>query len=454
MLKQIKNKITTFFSEGNERTLRAKKNIAFSFVLRGVGVVISFLLVPITINYLNPEEYGIWLTLSSILGWIYFFDIGLGNGLRNKLSEALARNDKALGKKYVSTTFVLLAIIMLAFYLIFLALNSFLDWNRILNVGNLQGVDLGLIVMVVFAFFCLRFVFQTVGFVLLADQKPAINDLVTVIGSLLSLIIIYLLTIFTEGSLLYVAIVFSAMPFLVLFLAFFILFMGKYKALRPSFSAVDFKHTKDLVGLGLQFFIIQIAVCIVIYSSTNIIIAHLFGAESVTVYNIAFRYFNIVTMAYLIILSPFWSATTDAFVRKDIEWIKSSIKKLLLIFSLTVIGTTVMVFFSSAFYFFWIGDAVKIPLMVSVAVAIYTTLFNLSNTFIYIINGIGKIRLQLYTTVTVAILYVPLAIFMGNHWGIVGVVIASCIALLPTTILMPIQCVKIYKNTAKGIWFK
>ena len=453
-LLEVISKSTPFFSQGSERTLRLKKNVALSLVLKCASVLISFLLVPITIDYLNPNEYGIWLTLSSILGWINFFDIGLGNGLRNRLGEALALNSKELGKKYVSTTFVLLSLLMLLFYIIFLGVNPFLDWNRILNVGSLQGASLGFMVAIVFAFFCLQFIFKIVSFVLLADQKPAMNDLITVAGSFLSLILIYLLTVFTSGSLFFVSVIFSAMPFTALLVAFFILFKGKYKELSPSFSAVDFKYSRDLIGLGLQFFIIQIAACVVIYSSTNIIISQLLGNENVTVYNIAYRYFNAATMVYMIILSPFWNASTEAFVKKDFRWIKSAVKKLMLVFSLATAGTILMILFSNTFYLLWIGDAVKIPLMLSIVVAVYTTLFNWQATFIYIINGTGKIKLQLYTTVVVAMLYVPMTVFMGNRWGVIGIVAASCISLLPTTILMPIQCVKIYSSKAKGIWFK
>ena len=422
-------------------------------MLKCVSVLISFLLVPITIKYLNPNEYGIWLTLSSILGWINYFDIGLGNGLRNKLGEALALNNMELGKKYVSTTFVLLSLLILLFYIVFLVVNRFLSWNKILNVGNLQELNLSFMVAIVFTFFCLQFIFKIIGFVLLADQKPAINDLITTIGNFLSLIIIYLLTIFTSGSLFFVSVTFSAMPFIALFIAFFVLFKGKYKELSPSFSTVDFKYTKDLIGLGLQFFIIQ-AACVVIFSSTNIIISQLLGNENVTMYNIAYRYFNAITMVYIIILTPFWNASTEAFVKNDLKWIKSSVKKLLLVFYLTVIGTMLLILFSDIFYLLWIGNVVKIPLMLSAIVAVYTTLFNWQNTFIYIINGTGKIKLQLYTIVLEAILYVPMAVFMGNCWGVVGIITASCIGLLPTAVLMPIQCVKIYNNKAKGFWFK
>lgn len=113
-----------------------------------------------------------------------------------------------------------------------------------------------------------------------------------------------------------------------------------------------------------------------------------------------------------------------------------------------------MLLFSNIFYKFWVGDSIQIPFSLSIVVALYVALFNWSNTFIYFVNGIGKIRLQLYTTVIVAVFYIPFAVYLGKTMGINGVVLASAISLIPTSILMPIQCVKLYKDKATGIWNK
>lgn len=78
---------------GDERSVLVKKNIAGSVLIKGWSCVVQFLLVPVTLKCLNQYEYGIWLTISSILLWVDQFDIGLGNGLRNKLAEAIARNE-------------------------------------------------------------------------------------------------------------------------------------------------------------------------------------------------------------------------------------------------------------------------------------------------------------------------------------------------------------------------
>ena len=96
--------LKSFFS-GNTRTIKVKQNILVSFLVKCCSIIISLLLVPLTLNYLNSYEYGIWLTLSSILIWVNYFDMGLANGLRNKLAEALAIGDIQKGRIYVKCRF-------------------------------------------------------------------------------------------------------------------------------------------------------------------------------------------------------------------------------------------------------------------------------------------------------------------------------------------------------------
>ena len=65
--------------------LQYKKNTLYTCLLKILSVVTSFIIVPITIDFVNAENYGIWLTLSSMVTWISFFDLGLTNGLRLSL---------------------------------------------------------------------------------------------------------------------------------------------------------------------------------------------------------------------------------------------------------------------------------------------------------------------------------------------------------------------------------
>ena len=91
----------------NERNRMLRNNILFSGILKAIALLTSLIIVPITINYLDDEVYGIWLTISSMLFWINTFDIGLGNGMRNYLTKAVSTKNFEMGRVYVSTTFIL-----------------------------------------------------------------------------------------------------------------------------------------------------------------------------------------------------------------------------------------------------------------------------------------------------------------------------------------------------------
>ena len=65
--------VSNLLNKGHDRSIKAKKNIVASVFIKGTGMAVSLLLVPLTIKYINVSQYGIWLTLSSIVGWFSFF---------------------------------------------------------------------------------------------------------------------------------------------------------------------------------------------------------------------------------------------------------------------------------------------------------------------------------------------------------------------------------------------
>ena len=94
--------------KSDDRSRLIRRNILFSFLIKGWSGVIQLLLVPVTLFCLGNYENGIWMTISSILLWVDSLDIGIGNGLRNKLSEQIANNDYEKARESVSSAFFML----------------------------------------------------------------------------------------------------------------------------------------------------------------------------------------------------------------------------------------------------------------------------------------------------------------------------------------------------------
>jgi O-antigen/teichoic acid export membrane protein len=440
-------------TSGHERSVKAKKNIMASFIIKGITVAISLLLVPLTITYINPTRYGIWLTLSSIIGWFAFFDIGFGNGLRNKFAESIALGEHEKARIYVSTTYAVLSIIIAAVLLIFFCINPFLNWSKILNSPSGMAGELGLLALIVFVFFCMRLELQLLVTVLSANQQPARASLFDLLGSLFSLVVIFILTKTTSGNLVYLGIVLGFSPVAVLIASSTWYYTHEYKRYAPSFSYVKFSYARNLMSLGVKFFLLQVA-GVILYETTNIIIARLFGPAQVTPYNISYKYFSIITMLMGIMMIPFWSAYTEAWIKNDIGWIKNSLKKLKLLWALLSILTIIMLVFANLFFRLWVGKEIKVPISISVILAVYVIMNAWTTRYTLFLNGAGKIKLQLYLSIMGMVLNIPMAVYLGKKIGIAGVLLSTVILCFINVVVQPVQTSKLLNKSAKGIWNK
>lgn len=444
----------SFFTKGSERTLLAKKNIAASFLLKLVNISTTLYIVPLTINYVNPTRYGIWLTISSIISWMSYFDLGFVHGFRNKFAEAKANENWSLAQSYVSTTYAIMTLIFSAVLLFALLINYFINWSNAINVPEVYNKELQLVFAILAIFFCINTVATVTTTMLTADQKPALAALIQTSGQVLSLIIIFVLTRTTGGSIVYLAFAFSGVPCLLLIItSYFIFRQPAYRKFCPSIKKISPGLSKDIIGLGGQFFIIMIS-SFCIFQFINIILSRLEGPEAVTQYNIAYKYFNVMHMVAVIILTPFWSAFTDAYFQKDFIWMQKVQRKLECLWLLMIPLLALMLFLSSFFYNCWIGDQVNIPFSLSVSMAIYVLFQTGGELYMYLINGIGKVHLQLIIYLSFAGIATPVMYILCVKWGITGILIVPSVVFFVQSLIGRIQIRKIIFNKADKIWNK
>ncbi len=437
----------------NERSKILRNNILFSCVLKGIGLATSLLIVPITINYLNNEVYGIWMTLTSILFWIGAFDIGLGNGMRNFLAETISQKKYEEGKAYITTTLVLLAGIATIVAIIGAIPMCLINYNSVFNTLTISNEDLRNAVLFAVFFTLFNFVVKNIGIIYIAMQKYAINDFLNILGNVISLAIIYILTQTTSGRLLYVVIAYTASGSLVYIIAGILLFKKHYE-LKPSKKYFNKNLSKKLIGTGTGFFLIEITSCIVIFGAANIFITQFCGPAAVTTYNIAYKFFNLLVIAYTIILSPMWNAYTDAYVKGDMRWIEQTFNRALKLWGLSVVGGCIMLAGCQIFYHLWVGEKVIVPFTVSLSTLIYVCFFNLNNCVTYLINGLNKIRIQIITSLAFTALYIGIILLLGKKLGIEGVVLSMAGSYACMSLIHLYQCRLLIKEKAKGIWNK
>lgn len=440
-------------STGNNRTKAVKKNVYASFLLKGISIAISFLLVPITIDYVSPELYGIWLTLSSIMTWLHFLDVGFTQGLKNKLTEAIANNDWEWGKTLVSTTYFMMILIFVPVCILLEFLIPIINWPDLLNVDLAYNAEIIKVMHVLILFVCIQMVVNVIVSVVSAFQRVALSSSFHVIGQFLAFIIIIILTKTFPPSLLALCFSLAAMPIFVTIIASIILFSSKYKAISPSFKYVRKNCAGDIFNLGYKFFIINIQV-VVLYQSTNILISYVSSPLTVTAYNIAYKYLNVAMMVYTIITAPLWPAYTDAYVKKDFGWMKKVRRKMMKIYFLSAMACVAMVALSQPVYHIWIQEKADVPFLMTCTVALYVIIYCWMNLNGTLIVGMGTVTLETIIVIIGMFVHIPLSLFLSHFIGAYGV-LASMIAInLFYAVVFELQVNKILLGRAKGFWIK
>lgn len=435
------------------RDKAVRTNIVFSGILKAIGLATSLLVVPVTLNYLDAERYGIWLTLSSILFWFSFSDVGLGNGMRNYLTESISKGDYERACSYLSTTLFLLSGIAILLGFLSWAVVSLVDMSRIFNTSAVTNGELRIVTLTAIVFTLINFVVRNIGYLFVALQKYALYDLLSISGSVLSLLVVYVLTKTTESSLLYVVAAFTAMPVVIYLLACVPIFR-RYQSIRPHRGAIDMTIANKVVGKGLGFFAIQITSCLVIFGSSNVFITQFCGPEGVTTYNIAYKYFNLLIIGYTVLLSPLWNAYTDAKTKGDYKWVATTFRRSMMAWVATIAVGGVMLMVCNLFYRYWVGGAISVPLTVSAITLFYVSMFNLNNCVTYLLNGFNTIRIQIITSVVFTAAYLIAVRCIGQTYGIEGVVACMAISYAAMSVIHLYQCQLLIKQKAHGIWKK
>lgn len=384
-----------------------KKNIFFGLVIRGSGMIISFLLLPIVLGFLGKEKYGIWAVVLSITQWFVFFDFGMGNGLRNLLTKSIAKKDFEKGNIYIITTYFITSVIFICLYILFFITSFFLDWHKILNLPAGFDENIQLFVQIVFGFIFLRFILQLLKNIFFAFQMPAVTNFIEFVGQAIILILLVLLSKNSESSILHVGIIYTATPLIVYLIATFLYFRFSNN-LVFSFNLIDLSFIKPIFKLGSGFLLMQLS-GIVLTLTMIFLINYFLGPEKTTEYSIAKKYISILLILSTIIFQPYWSAVTNAFNKKEFIWIKKALRRNMIIAAVISLFSLILAVFSPYVFDVWVKGT-TVAFDITIWVSIYSGVFILTQPIMTFINGTGKIKHQTIYSILIIVLIIPIQV--------------------------------------------
>lgn len=417
---------------------KVKKNMLLGTIYRGISMIISFLYVPIILSCLGEVKYGIWTTILNILSWISHFDIGIGNGLRNKLVDSIYnKKDKNSTKKLVSSAYIMLSGIIMFVIVIFIVFSFFVNWNSLFGVVEFDE-NLRLIMQICVFFIGINFILSLCKSIYYAIQENSTVGLMGIIQQGIMLSGVFVLVYFKSSIILYVAILYSFSEIAVS-LIFSFLLLQKNKDFIPNYKFYSSKEAKETTNLGLLFFISQIA-SLILFSTDNIIIAHFIGPAEVTSYSIVNKLFTVGTGMFVMLVSPYWSRTTAAKAKGDFEMIKSGIRSMYKIFLLGIIGAVGLAIFFKPITSLWLQKELFYPSGLISLMLIYSIIYMWNAIYSQIVNGLSLMNILVPVAIIQGIVNIPLSLIFLNLFkmGSVGVLLGTVLSTLISAVVIPI----------------
>ena len=443
MLSNLKNKIRSM-GENNRIVF---SNIVGAFIIKGGALVISMFTLPAYIAFFNNEiVLGVWYTLLSIINWVLYFDFGIGNGLRNHLTNVLSLKDnynRDEAKRYISSAYFSVGSISILLILVFSVLSFVVDWNTALNIAisEVSAKALKVAVLIVFIGIILQLLLRNINSILYAMQKSSVNNLLSLFTSIITLIMV--LVVPSEDNnrnMIVMAIVHSIASILPLFIATIVVFGGKCKQISPSMKYVDKSHSLQVLSLGGRFLFAQIAY-MVIMSTNELLITRLSGSQYVVEYQAYYKLFSLISTTFTLMLTPLWSAITKAIAEKQMSWVNSIYRKFMLIAGVFSIIELIVVVLVKPIIKIWLKDdfTTNISHLSAGMTALICCLMMFNSVLSSVSNGTGRLKTQVVCFVLGAVLKVPLSILcvdLCNSWN--GVLAANIFCMGIYTIIQPI----------------
>ncbi len=367
--------------------------------------------------------------------------------MRNCIVEPLEKKDNVLAKKILSTGYIVVGLISIVILILGLLSSFFINWNSALNIDSeeLDSNCLRLMIIISFSGVCVHFFLKVIISLYQAMRKTAVSGY-TALGTNLFLFIYLHIVRFEDAreALIGFSIVYALATIVPVLVLTIISYSGKMKTLKPSIKSYDPQIAKNIIGLGLGFFAIQITQLFV-SSTDSWLISYFFQPEDAVDYQIYYRIFAIALTAYALFSQTTWSSITKYYAEKNSKKILQEHAFLVLIAIIGAISCCIVAFIFDKLVGVWMGDVYSnVSCHIALMFAAWITVQMLINAATAVANGMGRLKCQFVFYPVAAILKVSSVIicsYYGLTWS--SIIVCNIVSLLPLLIFQTIEVLSI-----------
>lgn len=413
---------------------RLYKNIGINVILKPLTMLLSMIYIPMLLDYLGDEKYGVWATISSFVNWFNMFDIGIGNGMRNKLAESFAAGDEQKSGEIVSTSYAVISVISLCVFGCFWVISLLIDLPSVLNISIL-GENVRLAIWITVLFICFNFVLTLGNTITYSMQQSALASLCGLFLHILNIVFVLICRALRPANMVLTALTLGSSSVIVNGILNIYIFK-KYKYLALKRNKFNKQLIHSITSLGILFFCGQVS-GLVMNSTDNILISKLFTASDVTPYSVAYKLFMVFVQFQGIVIMPMWSAFTNAKVKGEYKWICDKFNKMQWIAALLSIGIVILFILIEPISRLWLGHSINFNKSMIFVMAIYFIIYLFSGNASSFLCGIGDVKLYSVMALISAILNIPFSIMFAKlmNLGLTGIILGTLVSHIPYAIL-------------------
>lgn len=418
------------------------RNTFYNYITSGLNIGLNLLMIPLFLNILGKESFGVWQTIISIISFASVLNFGLGNGLRNLITKLIVCDKKQEIGFAIGATFLKTGKIVIITSLVLLPLVYFLFEPEKLFISRTIPVnEIRLSFLIFLSFFLLNIILSMSDSIAFGLQKSYLTGIFQFVNLLICYCSIYILNFFVKINLIHVSFVFGFAQSLSYF--FFLIYQKtKFKIKIEFKEKYDLKETSKL---SFNFFLAQL-LALIYLSIDNFVISSTLGASETAEFSLVNKIFFSLIGLFSILLIHFWNSVTDAFQKQEIQWIFKTVKSLIVVaFGFFILSLTIS-YFQSDIIAIWIKNKeFNIKSETFYLFSVYLFFYCINAIFINLQNGLGFLKIQIYSSILALIIYslgcyfVDIKLYGYNFIILLKLIIAILSILINSLVIFKIK---------------
>lgn len=416
------------FARLSARDQRLATTVGAAGIARAITMVTPLVTIPLIFNYLGAERYGLWMTVTSIVGMFTFADLGLGNGLLTKLGASHGGHDVVTARKYVSSAYFVVSGMALLLALLALFLAPITPWADLLNIASAEVRAEALsVTFVVFGAFLVNLPFGLIQRVQLGVQHGFSSYLWQSAGSVVSMLLVLLAVALQSSMAVLVACAVGVAPIVAILNAEWF-YRRRHPEYRPRLRWITWDSSRELVGLGVSFCALSVLMALALHSD-NLIVAHTLGLDQVAAFAVPVRLVAVLSSVSTLLCLPIWAANGEALARGDLVWVRRNTARMLaLVVALVGSGAILLTLLGRRFLHWWIPGSLEVSAGLFGCLGVWAVLLAASSPFLMVLNGAGIVRFQVLSWLGFLPLSLLLKIALAKTVGLPGIPLGNAVA--------------------------